>query len=79
MSSSHDALRAQALSRSFGHQTTTDRERDILVLVLNHLQTEGFVRTAACLLQEARAVCALLVAVARYIVLQTPLLSTEAL
>ena len=50
------AIKATTQSRAFEDQAHSERQRDVLVLILSHLQTHGYVDTATTLLNESRSV-----------------------
>ena len=54
--SSLAAMKAATHSRALDDQTNSERQRDILVLILSHLQSHGYIETATTLLNESRSV-----------------------
>ena len=54
--SSLSAIKATTHSRSLEDQAHTERHRDILVLILSHLQSNGYIDTATALLHETRSI-----------------------
>ncbi|KAL9182459.1 hypothetical protein ACHAXT_013111 [Thalassiosira profunda] len=52
--SSLAAIKAVSQSRALEEQSNCDRQRDILVLILSHLQSHGYTDTATSLLRETR-------------------------
>ena len=53
--SSLSAIKATTHSRTLEDQAHTERHRDILVLILSHLQSNGYIDTATALLHETRS------------------------
>ena len=54
--SSLSSIKAATESRFLGEQAQTERQRDVLVLILSHLQTNGYIETATALLRETRSI-----------------------
>lgn len=57
--SSLNAIRAVTQSRAIGETQSSERQRDVLVLILSHLQSHGFIQTATTLIHESRSVSSL--------------------
>lgn len=58
-SSSLAAIKAATQSRTLEGQHTNERQRDLLLLILSHLQTNGYISTATTLLSESHSVAPL--------------------
>ena len=54
MSSSLAAIKAASHSRSLEDKNHAERQRDILVLILAHLRSQGYIETATTLLNESQ-------------------------
>jgi len=54
--SSFNSIKAATQSRYLEEKGQTERQRDVLVLILSHLQTNGYIETATTLLRETRSV-----------------------
>ncbi|KAL7530853.1 hypothetical protein ACHAXR_004865 [Thalassiosira sp. AJA248-18] len=52
--SSLAAIKAATQSKALEDQTNSERQREILVLILSHLQSQGYIETATALLNESR-------------------------
>lgn len=50
------AIKAATQSRALEDANSVERQRDVLVLILSHLQSHGYVETATALLNETRSV-----------------------
>jgi len=53
--SSLAAIKAASHSRSLDDKANTERQRDILVLILSHLKSQGYIETATALLNESQS------------------------
>jgi len=54
--SSLAAMKAATQSRVLDDQSNSERQHDILILILSHLQSHGYIETATTLLNESRSV-----------------------
>ncbi|KAL3770414.1 hypothetical protein ACHAW5_002331 [Stephanodiscus triporus] len=54
--SSLAAIKTSSHSRNIEDQSNTERQRDVLVLILSHLRSQGFIETATALVNESRSV-----------------------
>ncbi|KAL3770410.1 hypothetical protein ACHAW5_002327 [Stephanodiscus triporus] len=54
--SSLAAIKTPSHSRNIEDQSNTERQRDVLVLILSHLRSQGFIETATALVNESRSV-----------------------
>lgn len=50
------SIKAATQSKYLEEKGQTERQRDVLVLILSHLQTNGYIETATTLLRETRSV-----------------------
>ena len=49
------AMKVTTRSRAIEDQTNAERQRDVLVLILSHLQSSGYIQTATTLLNEVQS------------------------
>ena len=54
--SSFNSIKVATESKFLEEKGQTERQRDVLVLILSHLQTNGYIETATALLRETRSV-----------------------
>ena len=54
--SSFSSIKAATQSKYLEEKGQSERQRDILVLILSHLQTNGYIETATALLRETRSI-----------------------
>ncbi len=54
--SSLAAIKAASHTRNIEDQSNTERQLDILVLILSHLRSQGYIETATALVNESRSV-----------------------